>query len=258
MAIQFDRSTISTLTPGARQQMKDAAHKPIGSAGDALRELQALESRAKQLETLVNRANSDFQAALARLPEGTVEEMVEPVREAAEVRVSAAETEAREELRLLIERAHSIRRQLETAAEQPSLYDADSSTLDSANRVRPQLESQLAGANLEAIQKRITAAVIRADDAELLALATVLGPILADWRVDGDDPSTNMYALYEAKSALREATARFRDRTLDVALEQADRVDAAVYGIDRGVVKAFTTRTGKDEFDYARKWGLTN
>lgn len=236
------------LSPGQRQALKDASTRPVGSVTDALSELSGLESRATNLRILTNHAAADFEAAMAKLPKGAPAEMADPVRTSAEATISEIEADTRRELKVLEARARAIREQLEEAAAQPSLAAVPTATLDAANAARPQVEAQIAGLGIAAIRSRLSAARIRDDEAELLALVTVLGPVLASWKVDPDSADT--FAIYEARAGLRDVSRRWRGRSLDIALERAEVVERKVSEVDQAIARGFTTRTGRPSYAF--------
>jgi len=244
MAIEFQSPH---PTPAQNSALKRATSDPIGSVADALSELGKIESRARDLHATANRASADFESD-TRMPEGTPEELLDPVREAAEAKTGPLERDARRELNLLQTRARAIKAQLEAAAQEPSLTNVRADILDGSARYLPLVESQLSGIDLAGIQRRISAARIRDDEAECLALAIALGPILATWKADPD--SGDAWPLWDVKDQLRELSARWRDRSLDLALDKASAVDRTVDEASRAIVNNFTTRTGKTEYGY--------
>lgn len=159
------------------------------------------------------------------------------------------------DLAVLQSRARAIVAQITEAAAQAGLANVSADILDAANRQRPLVESQLAGATAAAIRKRLSAAVVRGNDAELLALATAVGPMLDARKTaasDAADPET--FQLFEAKSDLRAIAARWRDRTLDLAPDAAAQTERRVSDIERVIVRNFTNRNGADEFGFGQAW----
>ena len=242
------------LTPGQRELLK-VANRPIGSVQDARSELAQLEAEARTIAARVRYAQADFDRTAGPV-DGVSDDFASSIRAKAEREFQPVETAARRDLAVLQARCRSIVAQLDVAAAIPGLANVPAATLDDANRQRPLVEAQLAGASVEMIRARLSAAVIRGDEVELLALVTVVGPILDQRKTatpdDAADPET--FALFEAKADLRAIAGRWRDRSRDLALDAVVETERKVSDAERAIVKGFTTRTGKDEFNYAESW----
>lgn len=244
------------LSPGQREQLKNA-DRPIGSVSDARSELVQLEAEARNVAARVRYSQADYDRVVGPV-DGLEDDYGAGVRAKAEAEFAPVELEARRSLAVLQARARAIVQQLSEAAAIPGLANVPADVLDSANRQRPLVESQLAGASVAMIRQRLSAAKVRSDDAELLALVTVAGPIL-DQRKNAapdnaGDPET--FALFEARADLREIASRWRDRSLDLALDRATEVELKVSDAERVIVRGFTSRTGKDEFGFSESWRL--
>lgn len=235
------------LSPGQRELLKNA-NAPIGSVSDARSELAKIEAEARTIAQRVRYAQAEF--------DRVGDDFGAESRVKAEADFQPVELDARRSLAVLQARARSIVHQLSEAAAIPGLANVPADVLDDANRQRSLIEAQLAGASVAMIRQRLSAATIRNDDAELLALATVIGPILDQRKSAAPDDAANpeTYALFEAKSDLREISSRWRDRSLDLALDAATEAERKVSDAERLVVRGYTSRTGKDEFGFGESW----
>jgi hypothetical protein len=232
------------LNPAQLQELRAAASDPVGNLNDVTRDLSRLDDRAAQLDAKLKKAMSNFNDQIT-IPDSVPEEAREQVRQDAESRLSAVETSSRRDLAILTTRARSIVAQLEGAASEPSLNAVPSDILDGANRFLPLMQSQLQSAKLPDIAKRLKAAVIRDDASELLAMAMVLGPILAEREADPNDPDT--FLTYDIRGTLRQITSRWRDRSVDQALDQARAAVARLDALDGLILKGYSERTGDDD-----------
>lgn len=229
------------MTPAQHADLKAAKADPIGTVSDAAATLAQLDDRAAQLDARIRKAALSFNDETA-LPDSVPAEAREQVVRDAETTAADVEQGARRDLAILTTRARSIVNQLEEAASQPNLNAVPSDVLDGANRFLPLIQSQLAGASLPDIAKRLKAAVIRDDQSELLALILATGPILAEHQADPDSPDT--FVAYDLKGAIRQITSHWRDRSLDQALDQARASAARLDSLDQSILAQYQERTG--------------
>lgn len=240
---------IAHLTPAQRERLK-AASGPIGTAKDADRELDLLDQRAAQLTATIKKAELTYRSATS-LPEGVDDAARTAVEQAAEAELSGVESAARRELTILHARARSIVSQLDDAASQPNLVAVPPAALAGANQLRPLVESELSGASLAAIGKRMTAATVRDDPSELLALAMVVGPLVAQRQASPDEAGTDeALQRYELRRALRDITSRWRDTSLDGPSVHARTVERALGDLDRTIVDGYQERTGGARYGF--------
>ncbi len=245
------------MTPAQHAALKDAG-RPIGSAADAVRELENLLIQSRNLAREAEHARETY-AATVRLPDGTPDDHRAAVTAEAERALRIVEDSARSQLTVIAARVRGITSQLDDAAATPSLNGVASATLDDANRVAPIYRAELDGAPLSTLRERLKAAVIRDDDGELLGLTLALRPILDRRRATPDDAgSDDAYALFDLADMLKHIGERWRDGALDAALTRAAAVEEAVARHKRDVTKGFTDRTGEDEFGFGRAWGLAS
>jgi hypothetical protein len=234
-----------TMTPAQRQELKAASAEPIGTARDATREVARLADLASQIDARIRKAAQDY-ARDTNLPESVPDDARAQVRRDAETRIADVEGVSRRELAIAKARARSIVGQLEEAAAEPNLNAVPSDVLDGANRYLPLVQSQVQGASLPDIAKRLQAAVVRDDPSELLALGMVIGPILAERHAnpDGDDDAL---ILYDLKGRIRQITGRWRDRSLDAALDRARATAARLDSLDQAILDGYQERTGETD-----------
>lgn len=241
MRTPFTTDPSARMTPAARQELNAAQTQPIGTAKDATADLDRLGIAASRIEAAIKRATSTYRASTA-IPDGVSDDARETVREAAETAISGVETSSRHDLAIAKARAQAIANQLEAAAATPNLNAVPPGVLDAATRLLPLVQSQLAGASLPDIAKRLKAAAVRDDPSELLAMAMTLTPILAERQADPDHPDG--FVVYDLRGMLRQITERWRDRSLDAALDQARATATRLDALDRTILSNYQERTG--------------
>lgn len=242
MTSQLHSDPTRMMNPAERQQLANAQAAPIGTLQDATGELESLEQVGARSRANIRKAGETFRSETS-IPDGTPDDAAQQVREAAESSIAGVETSARRELAIAVARARSVVSQLEAAASEPDLSAVPSDVLDGATRYLPLVESQLRGASLGDIAKRLKSAVIRDDQSELLALSMALAPILAGHRANPDDAGDSL-EIYDLKASLRQITSRWRSRSLDASLIHARTVERQLSDLDHGIMAGFQARTG--------------
>jgi len=228
----------SRMSPGQLREYRNAQNAPVGTLQDAALELNQLEARGSQIRAGLTKAATSY-ADETSLPESVPADAARTVRE-------QAEAASRRDLEILTARARSIANQLGEVSSEPSLANVPDDVLDGANRFAPLIASQVQGASLPAISRQLKAAVVRDDPSELLALATVLSPILAAKQASPDN-AEDTYALFDFRDALRQISSRRRDHRLDLAQERARQVADTLTDLDYSIVSANQARTGETD-----------
>jgi hypothetical protein len=234
---------ISELTSTQAQQLYDA-HAPVGSKDLVAGELRQLEKRlsATQQALDVARRNHDGDISVRKsMPPETRER----IQRSADNQLMNAESEVRRELVIISRRASSIAKQLQEAALEPTLATVEAEVLQRATSYAPLLSSQLSDAALSVILKRVSAARLRGDKAEALALISIIQPLVRarkDSLPDGESLS-DIWAIEEALADLGHA---FSDHSFDALIDEALAVTKSATNTDASIILARQQRDQRE------------